>query len=92
MSAAVETSAAPPTRTLTAAATANTTQARAVVPAVPGPIQSAILAAQAYIYGYPLMEYQRVRQTVGTLNTLYSLTSFANPDVDPIWLAIGGGK
>ena len=55
MSAAVETSAAPPTRTLTAAATANTTQAMAVVPADPGPIQSAILAAQAYIYGYPLM-------------------------------------
>ena len=66
--------------------------AAAVTAADPGPIQSAILAAQAYIYGYPLMEYQRVRQTVGTVNTLYSLTSFANPDVDPIWLAIGGGK
>lgn len=66
--------------------------ASAVAAADPGPIQSAILAAQAYIYGYPLMEYQRVRQTVGTVNTLYSLTSFANPDVDPIWLAIGGGK
>lgn len=38
------------------------------------------------------MEYQRVRQTVGTVNTLFSLTSFANPDVDPIWLSIGGGK
>ena len=58
----------------------------------PGPIQSAVLAAQAYIYGYPLMEYQRVRQTVGTVNTVYSLTSFANPDIDPIWLSIGGGK
>jgi hypothetical protein len=58
----------------------------------PGPIRSAALAARAYIYGYPLMEYQRVRQTVGTVNTLYSLTSFANPDVDPIWLSIGGGK
>ncbi len=23
---------------------------------------------------------------------IYSLTSFANPDVDPIWTAIGGGK
>lgn len=66
----------------------------AVVAAVksPGPIRSAIAAAQAYIYGYPLMEYQRVRQTVGTVNTLYSLTSFANPDIDPIWNAIGGGK
>jgi hypothetical protein len=60
--------------------------------AAPGPIQSAVLAAQAYIYGYPLMEYQRVRQTVGTVNTVYSLTSFANPGIDPIWLSIGGGK
>ena len=60
--------------------------------AAPGPIQSAALAAQAYIYGYPLMEYQRVRQTVGTVNTVYSLTSFANPGIDPIWLSIGGGK
>jgi len=67
-------------------------RANAAAPADPGPIQAAILAAQAYIYGYPLMEYERVRQTVGTLNTLYSLTSFANPDVDPIWLSIGGGK
>jgi len=77
-----------------AGATANSgaTRVAAAVAADPGPIQSAVLAAQAYIYGYPLMEYQRVRQTVGTLNTLYSLTSFANPDVDPIWLAIGGGK
>lgn len=66
--------------------------ASATAPADPGPIQSAILASQAYIYGYPLMEYQRVRQTVGTVNTLYSLTSFANPDSDPIWQSIGGGK
>jgi hypothetical protein len=65
---------------------------RALAAAAPGPIQSAVLAAQAYIYGYPLMEYQRVRQTVGTVNTVYSLTSFANPDIDPIWLSIGGGK
>ena len=57
-----------------------------------GPIQAAVIAAQAYIYGYPLMEYERVRQTVPALNTIYSLTSFANPDVDPIWTAIGGGK
>ena len=58
----------------------------------PGPLQAAILAAQAYIYGYPLLEYERVRSTAGGLNTIYSLTSFANPDVDPIWQAIGGGK
>ncbi|MCW1959926.1 MAG: DUF1214 domain-containing protein, partial [Mycobacterium sp.] len=66
---------------------ANTTATRPV-----GPIKSAVLAAKAYVYGYPLMEYQRVRQTVGEVNTLFSLTSFANPDVDPIWQAIGGGK
>ncbi len=82
-------SAAAPTATATATAAP---RANAVVPSDPGPIQSAILAARAYIYGFPLMEYERVRQTVGTLNTLYSLTSFANPDVDPIWLSIGGGK
>ena len=39
---------------------------KATLAADPGPIQSAVLAAQAYIYGYPLMEYERVRQTVGT--------------------------
>jgi hypothetical protein len=38
------------------------------------------------------MEYERVRQTVPDLSTIYSLTSFVNPDVDPIWTAIGGGK
>lgn len=58
----------------------------------PGPIMSAIIAAQAYVYGYPLMEYERVRATAPTLNTMINLTSFANPDVDPIWQAIGGGK
>lgn len=58
-----------------------------------GPIRAALYAAQAYIYGYPLMEYERVRSEVGpNLNTLYNLTTFANPDVDPIWFAIGGGK
>ncbi|MFM9032935.1 MAG: DUF1254 domain-containing protein [Mycobacterium sp.] len=69
--------------------------ARPAAPAAtrpPGPVRSAVLAAQAYIYGFPLMEYQRVRQTVATLNTLYSLTSFANPDVDPVWKAIGDRK
>ena len=58
-----------------------------------GPIRAALYAAQAYIYGYPLMEYERVRSVVGdNLNALYNLTTFANPDVDPIWIAIGGGK
>ena len=58
----------------------------------PGPIMSAIIAAKAYIYGYPLLEYERVRSEAPSLNTLLNLTAFANPDVDPIWIAIGGGK
>ena len=58
----------------------------------PGPIQAAIIAARAYIYGYPLLEYERVRSEAPSLNTLINLTTFANPDVDPIWTAIGGGK
>lgn len=58
----------------------------------PGPIMAGILAAQAYVYGYPLMEYERVRAAAPALNTMMNLTSFANPDVDPIWQAIGGGK
>ncbi len=29
---------------------------------------------------------------MGTVNTIESLTSFANPDIDPIWLSIGGRK
>ncbi|MEX0581726.1 MAG: DUF1254 domain-containing protein [Mycobacterium sp.] len=57
-----------------------------------GPIRAAILAAQAFIYGYPLLEFERARAEVAELNTIYSLTSFANPDVDPVWVAIGGGK
>ena len=82
---------APAATAVASASSADVTAAAAAAKA-PGPIKAAIAAAQAYIYGYPLMEYQRVRQTVGTVNTLYSLTSFANPDVDPIWNAIGGGK
>ena len=77
--------------TPTAAASRQAPQAAAKFSFV-GPVRAAILAAQAYIYGYPLMEYERVRQTVPNLNTIYSLTSFANPDVAPIWTAIGGGK
>ena len=83
------TTSAQPTTTTTAAGQAP--QAAAKFSFV-GPVRAAILASQAYIYGYPLMEYERVRQTVPDLNTIYSLTSFANPDVAPIWTAIGGGK
>ena len=88
--------------TPSATASAHTTTAtKAVARHVPqaaakfsfvGPVRAALLASQAYIYGYPLMEYERVRQTVPDLNTIHSLSSFANPDVDPIWTAIGGGK
>jgi len=80
--------AAAPAPSVPAAPTAAPTAA----PRPPGPLKSAVLAAQAFIYGYPLMEYQRVRQTAGTVNTFTSLTSFANPNVDPIWEAIGGGR
>jgi hypothetical protein len=57
-----------------------------------GPLRAAILATQAFIYGYPLLEFERARAEVEELNTIYSLTSFANPDVAPVWQAIGGGK
>ena len=78
----------------TTATTATAVSAVAPVPVAsdPGPLTAAVLAAQAYIYGYPLVEYQRVRQTVGTVNTITSLTSFASPDADPIWASIGGGR
>ena len=67
-------------------------QARQAAGRPPGPVKSAVLAARAYIYGYPLMEYQRVRQTVGDVNTIHSLTSFASQDPGPIWTEIGEGK
>lgn len=56
-----------------------------------GPIRAAIIAAQAYIYGYPLLAVQRVQSLLGPLNTMNLNTSFANPDAAPFWKAIGGG-
>jgi len=56
-----------------------------------GPVRAAIFAAQAYIYGYPLLAVQRVQALLGPLNTLNLNTSFANPDAEPFWKAIGGG-
>lgn len=56
-----------------------------------GPIRAAIIAAQAYIYGYPLLSVQRVQSLLGPLNTMNLNTSFANPDAAPFWKAIGGG-
>ncbi len=92
--AAVQRGAVAQSATTTASATQASTQASSLGFSLPvGPIRAALYAAQAYIYGYPLMEYERVRSVVGpNLNTLYNLTEFANPDVDPIWFAIGGGK
>ena len=51
----------------------------------PGPITAAVLAAQAYIYGYPLLEFEKYRSGVTSLNTLTSFTTFARPDTVPIW-------
>lgn len=74
---------APPAPTVATVSTASTVKAAG--PTVPGPLQSYILAAQAYIYGYPLLEFERFRSGVPSLNTLSSLTTFAKPDVVPIW-------
>ena len=51
----------------------------------PGPIRSAILAAQAATYGYPLLEFERFRSETPGLNIIRSQTGFAAPDVVPIW-------
>ena len=81
---------APSAQAPTAQATAPSAAAGFNLPM--GPLRAAILATQAFIYGYPLLEFERARAEVAELNTIYSLTSFANPDVDPVWQAIGGGK
>jgi hypothetical protein len=81
---------APSVQAPTAQATAPSAAAGFNVPM--GPLRAAILATQAFIYGYPLLEFERARAEVAELNTIYSLTSFANPDVEPVWQAIGGGK
>ena len=57
-----------------------------------GPIRAAIIAAQAYIYGYPLLAVQRVQSLLGPLNTLNLNTEFANANAAPFWKAIGGGS
>lgn len=77
---------------MTSAPAASATAALSIGDWPPGPIMAGLIAAQAYIYGYPLMEYERVRAAAPTLNTMINLTTFANPDVAPIWQAIGGGK
>lgn len=51
----------------------------------PGPIQSAVLGMQAFIYGYPLLEFENFRSQAPALNTLWSLSGFAEPSVMPIF-------
>jgi len=49
-----------------------------------GPIQAAILAGQAYVYGYPLLEFERLRSEAPSPNAITSFTEFASADVEPI--------
>ena len=56
-----------------------------------GPVRAAIVAAQAYLYGYPLLAIQRVQSLLGPLNTINLNTSFADANAAPFWKAIGGG-
>lgn len=51
----------------------------------PGPIRAALLAIQAYTYGYPLLEFEKFRSEATSLNTISLRTSFASPDAVPIW-------
>ncbi len=51
----------------------------------PGPIQATILAMQAYVYGYPLLEFEKFRSEASSLNTISLRTGFASPDAVPIW-------
>lgn len=57
-----------------------------------GPIRAAIIAAQAYIYGYPILAVQRVQSLLGPLNTMNLNTSFASADAAPFWKALAGGS
>ena len=40
---------------------------------------------QAYVYGYPLLEFEKFRSEAAGLNTITLRTGFANPDAVPIW-------
>ena len=46
----------------------------------PRPAEAALLAAQAYIYGYPLLEFERLAEQAPSPNTLLALTSYVEPD------------
>ena len=81
-------SATPPASpTLTAAAARGTHSAPKLFNTAfaPGPIRSAILAARAATYGYPLLEFEKFRSEAPGLNTLWSQTGFAEPGAVPIW-------
>lgn len=63
----------------------NVASAKAVTSPAPGPIQAAFLAMQAYVYGYPLLEFEKFRSEATALNTISIRTGFASPDAVPIW-------
>ncbi|MBU3706360.1 MAG: DUF1254 domain-containing protein [Mycobacterium sp.] len=71
--------------TIRPAGSAVTTAAHAATVPAPGPLRAFGLAIQAYTYGYPLLEFERFRSAVPSLNTLTSFTTFAKPDTVPIW-------
>lgn len=70
---------------LTAPASTAARTARASVAPVPDPIQAAALAIRAYVYGYPLLDFEKFRSESTALNTISLRTSFADPDGVPIW-------
>ena len=43
------------------------------------------MAMQAYVYGYPLLEFEKFRSGAASLNTISLRTGFASPDAVPIW-------
>ena len=51
----------------------------------PGPIRAAVLAMQAYVYGYPLLDFEKFRSEATTLNSISLRTGFATADSVPIW-------
>ena len=46
----------------------------------PRPLEAAMLAAQAYLYGYPLLETERLQDEAPATNTLIALTSYVDPE------------
>lgn len=46
----------------------------------PRPLEAALRAAQAYLYGYPLLETERLQAEAPATNTLNALTSYIDPD------------